>query len=252
MAHAAHGSTSPRRRAAQGAGRRLALCGLLTWLAASGSAAAAELIERTVTLARGEARLAVGAGAWLRENGNLTVGTIDLRFAPHERLEVRLLLPGITGVLLTEGPRAPALAAFFGISEVGFNSIHGATLGLQAGLRSQKRLLSWLRLGATVELRHRLIGQENAELAVVGPLPPSRAALFSGDALFQLHPVLALHGALGYTLSIGEGRSFGFGQVGLTGTIATRLDVTAVLILERSRADRVLAPVVFGGIALAF
>ena len=223
-----------------------------TFIGIAAAHAMPELVERAGLVPRGEGRLSLGAGTYFRDGGNLTLGQLELRYGLFDRVELRLLLPGIAFEVVREGKNLPGLIAFLGMSELGFNSIHGSTVGYQVGLRITKQLLPRLRLSATVELRQRLLGQENAELAVVGPLPPSRAGLFSGDGVVQLHRALAVTGSFGYALSIFGGRSFGYGSVGVVGSFARRLDLFAQLILERSRLDRIFSPAFFGGLTMAF
>jgi hypothetical protein len=73
-----------------------------------------------------------------------------------------------------------------------------------------------------------------------------------GEMVVQIHGVLAATGSLGFSAALGEGRSYGFGSVGLLVTAARRMDLYAQLYLERSRGDRPFDPAVFGGIAIRF
>jgi hypothetical protein len=233
---------------------------LLAWLtlglavaAWSARAHALPVVERRAIVPAGEGMLSMGAGTWLRESTNVTVGHLDLRVGVLPRLEVRILLPGVAFEAVVERDGGiPALVLFLGLCEAGFNTLAGATLAYQVGARVSKRVLSRLRLAASVELRHRLLGTETAELAVVGPLPANRAFVAGGELTLQLFEALALTGQLGYAQALGGGRSFGFGGAGLLATVRGRLDVYASALLERSRSDRTFAPAVFGGIAMRF
>ena len=232
----------------------LALCASMTTALVCSRANARALVERSAVLPAGEGLLSMGAGAWFRDDvGSVTVGHLDLRVGVTPRLEVRLLLPGVAFEALVERDGGiPSVVLFLGLCEVGFNNVVGTTLGYQFGTRITKRVFSRLRLGATVELRHRLLGVESPELAVVGPLPANRAFVGAGEAIVQLHEAFTVTGQLGYAAALGEGRSFGFGGVGLVATVRGRLDVYASSLLEHSRVDGKLAPAVFGGIAMRF
>jgi hypothetical protein len=211
------------------------------------------LVDRRPIVARGEGRLTMGAGTWLRETTNITVGHLDLRIGATEHVEVRILLPGIAFEALheREGLR-PALVLYGGLCEVGFNSVHGATLAYQVGARVTKQLHSRVRLSGLGELRHRMFGGPNAELAIAGPLPSARAFLLGGELALQLFEGLAFVGTMGFAAALDEGRSFGYGSAGLVASIRYRLDLYAHAFLERSRPDRALAPAVFGGVGLRF
>jgi len=238
--------------------KRFAIYGLSTCAAllTGGAVARAqtmpEVVARPGILQKGEGRVSFGAGTYLRDGGNFTAAQLDLRYGLADRLEIRILLPGIAYEALRETDTRPGVIGFLAVSEVGFNSIHGSTFAYQVGVRVTKRIGSRVRLSANVELRHRLIGQENAELVVIGPLPPNRAGVFVGELMVQLHRMAALTGSFGYTLSIGEGKSFGYGSVGGVLSIAKRLDLFTQLFLERSRPDRVFTPAFFGGLTLSY
>ena len=211
------------------------------------------LVDRGPTLPKGEALIGFGAGTWQRANdGGLSVGSVDLRYGVTDGLEIRILLPGLALTALPEGDKWPGLFLYGGLCALGFNTTSGSSVSYEVGLGLTKRVHPRLRLRLQVEFRHRLMGGETDELAVPGPLPSARAMLTFGEMVVQIHGAIAATGGLGFSAALGEGRSFGFGSVGLLLTLAKRMDLFAQVYLERSRGDRPFDPAVFGGIALRF
>ena len=211
------------------------------------------LVDRAPTLPKGEALVGFGVGTWLRANdGALPVGSLELRYGLTDRLEIRLLLPGLAFTVLPESDKWPGIHLYGGLRALGFSTSDGTSVTYEVGLGVTKRVHPRLRLCLKVELRHRFFGGEADELALPGPLPSARALIPHGELLVQIHRAIAVSGGLGFSTALGEGRSFGFGSLGLFLTPVRRLDLQAQLYLERSRGERPLDPAVFGGIAIRF
>jgi hypothetical protein len=228
-------------------------CALLGHAATAFPQTPVALVDRTPTLPKGEALVGFGAGTWLRANdGGLPVGSLDLRYGVTDRLEIRMLLPGLAFTALAEGDKWPGIFLYGGLCALGFSTIDGSSVSYQVGLGLTKRVHSRLRLRLLVEFRHRVMGKETDELAIPGPLPSARAMVTFGEMVVQIHGAIAATGALGFSAALGEGRSHGFGSVGFLLTVARRMDLYTQLYLERSRGDRPFDPAVFGGIAIRF
>jgi hypothetical protein len=244
---------------ATSAGTRIALflAGLSAVTALPGRAAAEsapeEFVQRPPILHDGEARISFGAGSWARAGvGALTVGNVDLRVGLKDRVELRVVLPGLSFLLVPESGWIPGLLFFGGISELGLNASVGHVFAYQVGLGLVKLVHDRVRLRFFGELRHRILGGEDIELAVPGPLPSGRAWLSYGEANIQIVSALAATVGGGYSLALNEGQSFGYGYVGMIGTVRRRADLFLRVYLDGSRGDRPVDPAVFAGISLGF
>jgi hypothetical protein len=222
-------------------------------LVGAGRAAAEDWVARAATLRAGQGQAAFGAGVWLRSGpGGLGVGHIDLRYGLSDRVELRVLLPGLALAAVEEGEGRPALLLHAGLCELGFAENQGGVLAYSLGATITKRIHARVRWRALVELRHRAVGQENAELAGPGPLPAGLALLAYTEAAVQVAGPLALTAGLGFAAGLAEGRSFGYGALGIVGSATDRLDFTAQLVLEQGRNGRPVDPALFGGTAIRF
>jgi hypothetical protein len=212
-----------------------------------------ELVGRPATLPAGEAMALLGAGGFFRAGARgLTVGNLEVRYGVTDRVELRLLLPGLAVTAIPEGRRAPALFFFGGLVEVGFDTTSGGVLAYEIGAGLSKRIHDRISLHGWFRIRHRPVGGEHAELTAPGPLPASRAAVPHAEARFQLLRFLAGTAGLGYAAALGAGRSFGYGTLGVVGTLGSRADLSVLLCLEESRGARPIDPALFGGIGLRF
>ena len=209
--------------------------------------------HRQPILQDGEGRLTFGAGTWMRfGEGSLAVGNLDLRWGLLDRVELRVLLPGLAFLLVREEEWRPSVVLFAGMTEVGFDTSVGRVLAYGTGVGLSKLLHPRVRVRLFGEFRHRPFGEEEIQLAVPGPLPSARAWLTYGDVLVQIRPELAASVGAGGSIAIGDGQDFAWLSFGVTATLLRRTDVFLQLLLASSRGDRAIDPAVFGGVSFGF